>query len=159
MSIKYENKDVMIDATRYVVNGKTYPINNITSVETGIVQYKDIVKTEYFPSKGGWAWWLPLMLPIPGAMIGATYSFYTESFIDFIIFTPLVAVIFYVLGLVMEKKIFQEEYSIEHRTEVPHDYAVRVTTAGGQVDSYKSKDQDIVDVIVEAINQAIIERG
>jgi hypothetical protein len=118
-----DEESVQVTTTRFIVRGKTFPVNGITSVSLHRSN----------PQRGG-----PIILFL--LAIGCGLNFRTHwGFI-------LAAAIFAVFGLwwwVTE----------------PIWFSVRLVTASGESDAFKSKSEALIQRIVHALNEAIVARG
>lgn len=121
----FENGEVLVTTTRFVVNGQTYAMNGVTSVKS----YKKD------PSRV-----LPVIIGIAG-LITLFSGFASGS---------TAASIF---GLV----ILAGAYFL-WKSQKP-EYSVRLATASGEASALNSNDNVYINQVVEALNNAIIQRG
>lgn len=128
-TILYEQGDIKITNLRAVFGNKTYAISNITSVEKGSIP----------PSNG-----LALILIIVGVMF---------SFLAFIA-NASVRLGMLLLGVVMALGGFGSMF-LGSKTE----YYVQFASSAGEVRAYSSDNQNEIESIVKAINNAIVQKG
>src|ERR1700736_2351721 len=114
-----DEKSVQVPTTRFIVRGKTFPVNGITSVSL----YRSN------PQRGG-----PIVLFL--LALGCALKF--RDHWGFV----LAAVIFVALGLWW------------WITE-PTWFSVRLVSASGESDAFKSKSEALIQRIVHALNEAI----
>jgi len=130
----YENAGITVDSTRYVVNGTTYPINSIASVNAKTISRPD-------EHSGSW-------LALAGlAIFGA-----------FLLIVGIAKIIGVLIGLGLIVAAFA--YAMKPSVRKFEDkYSVEIATSAGSTDTYTTSTITIVQDIVEAINEAIIARG
>ncbi len=142
----YQNGDVFVDGTRFNVQGKTYPINSIASVQAVRLNDDVISKKEerekvenrvFLSSAGAFIAFLVAGSSLPNGI----RLFGVLLFIG--------ALYWLIVSLKTSKP--QDEY-IER-------YAVEIETSAGATRTYTSNSKDEIIQIVEAINTAIINRG
>ena len=121
----YENGDVLVTTTRFVVNGQTYAMNGVTSVKSF---KKD-------PSRA-----LPVIVGIIGFIVFAS-GIGSGSTIAAIFGLALLAGAWFLW-----------------KSQSP-EYSVRLATASGEASALSSKDQSYINQVVEALNNAIVQRG
>ena len=121
----YDSNGVQVDTTRFIVNGTTYPINTISSVQALQTKDKD--------------WKLAIGAAIGGLVAGSALENSVGGTIGFAI----------IIGG------FIGAYYLR-----PKDlYYVNIATAGGEQQAYASYNANEISQIVDAINQAIVNRG
>ena len=121
----YNEDNVLVTTSRLVINGQTYAMSGITSVQ--------FLKES--PSKKR-----PISLLAIGAIIG---FFGLASGLGLASFIGLATAVIGIYLLMLQK----EEYS------------VRLATASGESRDLKSESRERVASVVDAINEAIIQRG
>jgi hypothetical protein len=125
-----ETGTIKITNVRAVFGSKTYAVSNITSVDAKAI------------SPSGCA---PIALIVIGAGFGISAAF-RASTTDSWWVTLLIGVAFMALGFRTAAKAVE-------------DYSVNLTTAGGEVTAYQSKDKAEIQKIVAALNEAMIKNG
>ena len=142
--IFYNNNDVLVDQTRYVVAGKTFPINSIASVDIGSIDNNKGYIVTQKKEPPSWA----------GALIiGGVGLIMVTSFTSmWLIVLGLLVIAFAAFAWLPVK---EEGY----QDTTPVEYTVKITTSAGESDSYTSLNKGDIIEIVEAINGAIIARG
>jgi hypothetical protein len=116
---------VSVTRSRFVVEGQTYVVSNITSVKY----------FEKIPERGG-----PILFGVFGLVLcflGLNWQSLYPAFIG--LFCIIIA------GVQWHSQ----------NTE----YSVVLTTAGGEIKALTNEDSDFIAAVVEALNQAIIDRG
>lgn len=121
----FENGDVLVTTTRFVVNGQTYAMNGVTSVKS--------LKKD--PSRA-----LPVIIGIIGFIAFASGVGSGSTFAA-------------VFGLA----IFGGAWFL-WKSQTP-EYSVRLATASGEASALSSKDKSYITQVVEALNNAIVQRG
>ncbi len=130
----YEDGSIIVDETRYVVDGTTYPINSIASVSTATIVYDD-------EHTGSW----PHL--IGSAIVGAILMFSVLGGGGFVAF--IISLIAFGYAYMMKPKV--ESFANE--------YCVEISTSAGVQKTYTTHKKKKIIEIVEAINTAIIKRG
>ncbi len=116
----YNKNGILVDQSRYNVEGETFPINTIASVSAQKITNPKLI--------------------IPGLL-------FTLVGLINIAFNPGIGFLALVAGAVFLYFAFAAKY------------AVRITNAAGNADSYMSKNREEILEIVDAINEAIVNRG
>lgn len=112
----FQDSNVTITQSRYIANGTTYAMRNISSVDVFKVPLKYTAETILIILGVG-------LLPLFG-----------------------LGLIFIIWAIIMSNK------------KKPN-YAVRITTNAGETNSFISPEKEYIQKIVNAINEAIIQRG
>jgi hypothetical protein len=128
----YDSKNIKITNTRAIFHNTTYALANIASV-------KIFTKP---PSQAPVA-----LLVIGGILLGSIGACILSG--D----SNPGGYVLIVLGLVAIG------LGIYISTKLKPDYLVRISSSSGEVDALKSREKQFIERIVNAINQAIIERG
>jgi|LWDU01.1.fsa_nt_gi hypothetical protein len=163
----YEDGNIKVDNTRYMIGSKTIPISSISSVQpikkthapVGSTQTTKEAYTIPGSSKGFWytAAWVAIVIILFIATLNSNVSFSALHIFPFII-GPFV-----IKSWMYSKYPSKDEYikAVTETTyeDVPDDYHVIITTASGESSTYQNTDEEKILAIVEAINQAIIQRG
>ena len=135
MSSFYSKDSVMVDETRFVVGTKTVPINNIASVDMHKHYNQDIAPKDFNIK------FFLTALAVAGLMLLIAQGSLVLIF---------VALLSGIAGWFFSKG----------RKEEGHDsYSVRITTSAGEADSYTLLESTEIQLIVDAINNAVIARG
>ena len=122
--VYYDKGNCTITESRAIIDGTTYPMNNISSVSTGVLE-----------KSGG-------TLYATGAILAFAGIANMED-------NPGAGLVFIIIGAVVAFM----------GTKVKNDYIVKVGSAGAEKDSLTSQDKELIDEIVNAINEAIIDRA
>lgn len=125
----YEKADVKITNLRAVFGAKTYAIANITSVEGQTIESNGCLLASV------------ILMGIFFTLVGIPFILDKQSFGMFI------------FGVFM----FALAYLIK-KSQRPS-YAVNLTTASGEIKAYTSFNQQSIQEIVNALNDAIIQKG
>jgi len=154
----YEKNDVLVDASRYMVEGTMYPINSVASVAA----YAHDKSSQRRAIRNDWLNGNATDLQelkdsrkkaIIATILGAaTLYFFTNGF-GLSIFT--LALIYLAYALYSLNK-FVESPEPEGPTD---SYSVKISTAAGETDSYRSYSRQEINNIVTAINEAVLVRG
>lgn len=137
--IYYQDPDVTITNARAIFGHKTYAISNITSVVKGVIE--PIV---FF--------WLILALLALGAGVYGSVILYVSILegrredIEIAYGIIFVAVMVLILSILF------------WRNAKPT-WVVKISSASGEVDAFKSTDEARIQSIITGINQSIIDRG
>jgi hypothetical protein len=161
----YDDGNIKVDNTRYMIGNKTIPISSISSVEpteqtnpdrqTG----KRVVKEAYI---------------IPGSNKPLMVASFVFIFCIIFLWSDKFHWLFYITGsagLALMSYELLKRFSPVRKPKhvkavkkpiyesVPNNHHVTITTAGGESSTYQSTDKEKILKIVEAINQAIIAKG
>lgn len=129
--IFYENDNVKITNTRFIVNNETYALSSINSVKVSVV---DVTFSYAFPSIaiiGGLGWLFFLIV-----LEETNPIYYVQSI-------ALVAASVYAL-IRIKKKL---------------EYRVVLTTSSGDYAALKSNEKQDITLVERALNDAIVYRG
>jgi hypothetical protein len=128
----YEDGEVKVTNLRAIIGSKTYAISNVFSVS---LSRKD-------PSGC-----LPLIVLFLGicAGIGSFYEFYNKDIVD--------AIVFFILGVVFII------LSIRAMRSLKSTYFIQINSASGEINALGSQDEVYIRKIIDAINQAIVQKG
>ena len=163
----YEDSNIKVDNTRYIIGNKTIPISSISSVQptkkthapVGSTRTTKEVYTIPGSSKGFWytAAYVAIVIILFITALGSNFSFSARHIL------PLIIGPFIVKYWMYSKYPSKDEYikAVTETTyeDVPDDYHVTITTASGESSTHQSTDEEEILAIVEAINQAIVQRG
>jgi L-lactate permease len=125
----YDKNGVQVDDTRFVVNGTTYPVNSIASV------------TAIQGVEGSWIDVFKLLIGV--GVAGAILPIFLGQNLGNTIGGIVILAGIYLAWKFKPKQI----------------YYVQISTSGGDQRAYASYDPNEIQEIVDAINQAIINRG
>ncbi|GHU46815.1 hypothetical protein FACS1894200_01180 [Spirochaetia bacterium] len=133
--ITYEGNGVIVSTSRFVANGKTYSMSNISSVEAKYVKNK--------ASKWPMICFISILLCFAPGIIEGEISFLGQDRTTSVI---LGSVSFIVLCIVGSK----DPCGI---------YSVCISSNSGETDALSSTDSAYIYSVVNAINDAIVKRG
>jgi hypothetical protein len=128
----YNQGNVRVTTSRFIVGEQTYSLGQITSV-----------KTEKIPPKTG-CWALLMVVCGLGGLLALIAGFVDGSTSTIFSGTAI-------LGLAV--LIF---FAIQGSKDT---YAVQITTSAGETSALKDRDPAKIRPVVEAINEAMIDRG
>lgn len=113
--------DVRVTNTRFIVNGQTYAISNVTSVKFGIEE----------PDKA-----VPIIAVLSGLLffLGKHWLFFLSG-------------------------LFLIVYGIFFFNSAKAQYSVILHTSSGETQALKSMDKSYIEIVVSALNKAIVSRG
>ena len=151
----FEGDEVLVTDKRTVIRGNTYPMANITSVS--------MRQTDTTVWKG--AWWAliiagaVLVIGGIGGVIAAGVAAHAVSDKGFDMALSVFGTFALVGGLL--PTIFGVPAILSGRwalSKMPTGYTVRITDASGTVSALTHPDEEFVERVVDAMNQAFIER-
>ena len=138
----YDQGDVKVSSARFVVGGQTYPMEQISSVkveainQSGCVSlfslwvYANMVAGVFIVLYG--LWW---------AISGDG-----EDVSGVVFGVPLTMGILYLVQRMVIKAAKKS-------------YFVTITTAAGETRALQNTDREMIEIIVDALNQALVQRG
>ena len=129
--IFYENDNVKVTNTRFIVNNETYALSSINSVKVSVV---DVTFSYTFPSL---------------AIIGGL------SWLFFLIVLEETNPIYYIQSIALVAASIYALIRIKKKLE----YRVVLTTSSGDYAALKSNERQDIALVERALNDAIVYRG
>ena len=122
--VYYDKGNCKITESRAIIDGTTYPMNNISSVSTGVVE-RNGTNAYIFG----------------GTLILCGFVIMYEGMFG------MMSILFILAG----------GLAIYAGSKLKNDYIVKIGSAGAEKDGLTSQDRQLIDEIVNAINEAIIQ--
>ena len=162
----YDDGNIKVDNTRYMIGNKTIPISSISSVEPTKKTYPDKVVGNRTVKPVQIITGTNNPVAIAGGALVVSLLFFF-GFTDLHWFSKIGLA--FAIAFIVEKITSLISPKTKNKTipavtepvyeSILDDYHVTITTAGGESSTYQNTDKEKILAIVEAINQAIIQRG
>jgi len=154
----YDKNNISVDSTRYFVKGTMYPINTIASVKA----HKHSKAIERATEKKDWkSSNAKRYAALKKSVINKTILSAVAGFAIYLIPHWVTGLAFLIaLGFMIYAFIKLNEFEAGEEPDGPADrYSVKISTAAGDTDSYTSYNENEIQNIVMAINEAVAVRG
>lgn len=151
-TVYYEQDGVIVTNARFIANARTYPLGQISSV-----------KLDHKPATASCAARVLILVGIVFLLTGLlmTIVFWPASR-DWAASREYLAISLYFVGIWLVADVFALGilvWGIVLAIKKKPTYTVQVTIAAGEVAALKSHEADVPTSVVEALNQALADRG